>query len=62
MIDEMIKDAVKEVVITETTSELGPIIVVGFLTLVMFVGYHICNRIEESASKIRNKRKVAKNV
>jgi len=57
MIESIVKDAVQEMVVTEVTHDLGPIIVVGFLSLVMFVGYHICNKIEDSASKARNKRK-----
>jgi len=62
MIESIVRDAVQEMVVNEITHDLGPIIVVGFLALVMFVGYQICNKVEESASKIRNKRKVAKNV
>ncbi|MGA0867148.1 MAG: hypothetical protein ACO3QV_07525 [Candidatus Nanopelagicaceae bacterium] len=57
MIDSIVKDAVQEVVIMEVTHDLGPLIVVGFLAFVMFVGYHVTNKVEDTASKIRNKRR-----
>ena len=61
MIDKIIEDAVRDMVVTEVTNDLGPFIIVGFLSLVMFVGYHICSKAEEKMETIRTKRKVRKN-
>ena len=47
MIEEYIASMVQESIM----NELAPYIVVGTLTLIMFVGYHITNRVETTISR-----------
>lgn len=61
MIDQMISDVVTDMVQQSILEQLGPYIFVGAITFVMYLGYQVTNKIEDSASKIRNKRKAIRN-
>jgi hypothetical protein len=47
----VLEEVVVDIVQDHAMSEAGPYILVGFLTLVMFVGYQITNRVENTISR-----------
>jgi len=47
----VLEEIVVDIVQDRAMSEIGPYIVVGFLALVMFVGYQITNRVENTISR-----------
>lgn len=50
----MIEDAIMQNVVVPTAmEELGPYIIVGTLSAIMFIGYHLTNRIENRLQERR---------
>ena len=49
----MIEDYIASMVQESIMNELGPYILIGFITLVCFIGYHVCARVDSVVEKRR---------